>query len=72
MFLQDFVRVFIDFNLPFTGHASPFKSQIKPTDPGEQTAKGQFHFFCPNSRAVAVAERLPFAGMVKTPHKARH
>jgi hypothetical protein len=39
MLFEDSVCIVINLHLPFANHASPFKTEIKPTDSGKQTSK---------------------------------
>jgi hypothetical protein len=41
MFGEHFVRVVVNFHLPFADHSGPLKTQIKTTNPREQTSESQ-------------------------------
>jgi hypothetical protein len=42
VFGEDSLAIGVVFNLPPTFHSGPFKANVKPADPGEQTSKGQW------------------------------
>jgi hypothetical protein len=39
MFGEHSVCIVVNLHLPFTHHAGPLKTKVKPTDSGEQTSK---------------------------------